>query len=246
MLSIISIYITFMVKTILTQAPKDPAFLITMITPSNPIHGSKSWINSNTFLNDLHLTQKGRQTLFNKGLALKKKYPFLEKIHHREIYSESCDFNVTIQATNAFLLGVYNPFKRGMKLNFANDDPKVLPPEPLSFDPSKLIKFDTALPYGARFIPVYTSSGHHDLKFMLADETCPVWKQKSVDAMFKANADLQKSKKFNKNIQAVEEYLNLDDAQTFTAESNRSLIEKCYRLKLKYNDVVDSEFEVTA
>jgi hypothetical protein len=41
----------------------------------------------------------------------------------------------------------------------------------------------------------------------------------------------------------IEKYLNLDDAKVFTAESNRSLIEKCYRLKLKYNDVVDSEFE---
>jgi hypothetical protein len=48
---------------------------------------------------------------------------------------------------------------------------------------------------------------------------------------------------FSSNLGKVEKYLNLVDEQAFSAESNRSLIEKCYRLKLKYNDVVDSEFE---
>ena len=48
------------VKQILSQPVKDPVYLITMVTPSKPIHGTKSWINSETFLNDLHLTQKGR------------------------------------------------------------------------------------------------------------------------------------------------------------------------------------------
>jgi hypothetical protein len=76
-------------------------------------------------------------------------------------------------------MGVYNPFGKGGKLPFAANDPKILPPESLSFDPKKLLKFDTALPYGARFIPVYTSSGHHDLRFMLADQTCPAWKKAS-------------------------------------------------------------------
>lgn len=234
----------FLVQSALTQSFKQPEFLITMITPSKPIHGSESWINSNTFLNDLHLTQKSRQVLYNKGLELKKKYTFLEGITHREIYAESCDLNHTIQASNAFLMGVYNPFNKGGKLPFKADDPKILPPEPLSFDPKKLIKFHTALPFGARFIPVYTSSGHHDLKFMLADETCPTWKKHSNQTLFSANERLQKSAHFKSNILKVEKYLNLDDATVFTAESNRSLIEKCYRLKLKYNDVVDSEFEI--
>jgi hypothetical protein len=85
-----------MVKATLSQNMKDPEYLITMITPSKPIHGSKSWINSESFLNDLHLTQKGRQVLYNKGLALKKKYDFLNKVDRREIYAESCDLNHTI------------------------------------------------------------------------------------------------------------------------------------------------------
>jgi hypothetical protein len=128
--------------------------------------------------------------LYNKGLELKKRYTFLKDIGHREIYAESCDLNYTIQATNAFLMGVYNPFNKGAKLPFKSDNPKILPPEPLSFDPTKLIKFDTALPFGARFIPVYTSSGHHDLRFMLADETCPNWKKHSKDSLFAANERL--------------------------------------------------------
>lgn len=72
-----------------------------------------------------------------------------------------------------------------------------MPPEPLSFDPVKVAKFDTALPFGIRFIPVYSSSSHHDLKFMLADATCPAWKDKSRDILYSANENLSKNKGFN-------------------------------------------------
>jgi lysophospholipase L1-like esterase len=89
-----------------------------MVTPSKPIHGTKSWINSETFLENLHLTQKGRQILYNKGIELKKRYHLLKDINHREIYAESCDLNYTIQATNAFLMGIYNPFNKADKLPF--------------------------------------------------------------------------------------------------------------------------------
>jgi hypothetical protein len=215
-----------------------------MTVTANPTHGSKNWINSESFLDDLHVNQKGRQILYNKGLELVKKYPFLGKLSHREIKAESCDLNYTIQSTNAFLMGVYNPFNRMEKLPFNINDPKIFPPEPLSFDPAKLANFDTALPYGARFIPVFSSSGHHDLKFMLADETCPLWKKKSKEALFYVNDRLKKSIVFNENLKKVETYLNINDELIFTQESNRSLIEKCYRLKLRYNDVTDSEYEV--
>lgn len=179
--------------------------------------------------------------MYQKGLEHLEKYPFLKKLSHREIKARALDLNYTIQATNNFLLGVYNPINKGPELPFDINDPRTFPPEPLSFNPKDVIDFKTALPYGLQFIPVLSSSSKDDLKFMLVDQTCPKWTSVSQDRLYRANERLQKNSYFQNCLEKVEKFMGLDDLETFSAQTNRSVIEKCFRLKLGYQDLLEKD-----
>ena len=179
--------------------------------------------------------------MYKKGLEHLENYPFLKSLSHREIQARALDLNYTIQAANNFLFGVFNPINKGPELAFEIGDPRTFPPEPLSFDPKDVVNFKTALPYGLQFIPVLSSNSKHDLKFMLAHQTCPKWESISRDRLYRANDRLLKSHHFESNLRKVEEFLGIDDNNTFSASTNRSSIEKCFRLKLQYQDYVETD-----
>jgi hypothetical protein len=103
-----------------------------------------------------------------------------------------------------------------------------------------LINFETALPKGARFIPVYTSNGDFDLRFNIDDQTCPFLKMSMAEKFNKVNLKLSKSGVFNKKLSKVQKILN---TSTSNGKRENSLIEQCYVLKLKYNDVKDNSAE---
>ena len=111
---------------------------------------------------------------------------------------------------------MYNPFNRGPKLAFEIGDPRTFPPEPLSFDPKKVINFETALPHGLQFIPVLSSNSKHDLRFMLAHQTCPKWESVSRNRLHRVNERLQRSRYFESSIKQSESFLGLDDEKTFS------------------------------
>ena len=121
----------------------------------------------------LELTDKGKRKAYLAGLDLKHSYKaFSKKLGRWDIRADSLDLNHTIQTASTFLLGAYDSFG-DLKLGFSNSDNRTFPPEELQIDPSEL-DFDTALPHGIRFVPVFTSSGHQDLKFMMVDTGfCP-------------------------------------------------------------------------
>ena len=139
------------------------------------------------------------------------------------------------------MFGVFNPINKGPELAFEVGDPRTFPPEPLSFDPKEVVNFKTALPHGLQFIPVLSSNSKHDLKFMLAHQTCPKWESISRDRLYRANDRLLANSHFESSLRKVEEFLGIDDAKTFTAATNRSAIEKCFRLKIKYQDYIETE-----
>lgn len=168
-------------------------------------------MTSEDYESELQLGKTGREFMYKKGLELVKKYPFLHNLTHREIQARALDTNYTIQTTNHFLLGVYNPFNRSAEMPFEIGEPNVLPPEPLSFNPKDVISFKTPLPYGLQFIPVLSSSSKHHLKLMLADESCPDWNSSAHDRIHRADDRLKHNSYFEVNLKRIQEKLGTEE-----------------------------------
>lgn len=183
--------------------------LIEMITPGDKIPLITDHYPLQEFNDYLSISEVGKRKQLLLGKHVRNQYPLiLNNLPRSMIQAESLASNWTIKSINSHIVGLYNIFDGG-KLGFEANASQVLPPEKLSFDPSKVIDFDTALPHGIRFIPVYSSSGEHSLKFSVSHEFCGDLKSISLKAIASSNARLGRNEYFKKKLEQVEGELRL-------------------------------------
>lgn len=213
--------------------------LIEMITPGDKVPLNSEEYPLGSFKDFLSISEIGKRKQLLLGKHVQNQYPiFFKNLKRKGIKVESLDANWTIKSVNSHIVGVYNIFD-GTDIGFEPDDPQVLPPEKLSFDPNEIIDFKTALPYGIRFLPVFCSSGEDSLNLMMAHDYCENFREAGKVEIEKSNNRLGKSDFFKNKLLEIENELGFKSPVL----KETKYLERCVSLLYYYNKILDEKNE---